>query len=115
MYVIESILFKLNTGSTFMSNSKPLNIILIIADQFRADCLSALEHPVVKTPNLDRLAADGKQAWIREYAAATRAVLAQRLDEKGAGFWELIFSAPVIFSALIVGATVLLVPLIWPF
>jgi len=36
-----------------------MNILFITADQWRAECLSALDHPVVKTPNLDRLAAEG--------------------------------------------------------
>jgi arylsulfatase A-like enzyme len=36
-----------------------LNVLLITADQFRADCLSAAGHPTVRTPALDRLAADG--------------------------------------------------------
>jgi hypothetical protein len=36
-----------------------LNILLITLDQFRGDCLSCAGHPVVKTPNLDRLAAQG--------------------------------------------------------
>lgn len=35
------------------------NILLILTDQFRFDCLSRLGHPVVRTPNLDALAADG--------------------------------------------------------
>lgn len=35
------------------------NVLLITADQWRGDCLSALGHPVVRTPNLDALAADG--------------------------------------------------------
>ena len=35
------------------------NILLITADQWRHSCLSTLGHPVVKTPNLDALAADG--------------------------------------------------------
>ena len=39
--------------------SSSLNILLITADQFRADCLSAAGHPLVKTPHLDRLAEDG--------------------------------------------------------
>jgi arylsulfatase A-like enzyme len=39
--------------------AKPINILFITADQWRGDCLSALGHPVVKTPNLDDLAADG--------------------------------------------------------
>ncbi|MCC6470165.1 MAG: alkaline phosphatase family protein [Alphaproteobacteria bacterium] len=35
------------------------NVLLITADQWRAECLSGLGHPTVKTPNLDALAADG--------------------------------------------------------
>jgi arylsulfatase A-like enzyme len=37
----------------------PLNILYIMVDQMRADCLSAVGHPVVKTPHLDQLAAEG--------------------------------------------------------
>jgi len=35
------------------------NVILITADEWRSDCLSATGHPDIKTPNLDALAADG--------------------------------------------------------
>ena len=35
------------------------NILLITLDQFRGDCLSIAGHPIVKTPNLDRLAQNG--------------------------------------------------------
>lgn len=35
------------------------NVLLITLDQFRADALSCAGHPVVKTPNLDALAAAG--------------------------------------------------------
>jgi arylsulfatase A-like enzyme len=35
------------------------NVLLICADQWRADCIGALGHPNVKTPNLDALAQDG--------------------------------------------------------
>ena len=34
------------------------NVLLIIADQWRGDCLGALGHPAVRTPNLDALAAE---------------------------------------------------------
>ncbi len=37
----------------------PKNLLFITADQWRSECLSVLGHPVVKTPNLDALAADG--------------------------------------------------------
>lgn len=36
-----------------------LNVLLITLDQFRADCLSVAGHPLVRTPNLDALAAAG--------------------------------------------------------
>jgi len=36
-----------------------LNVILIIADQFRGDCLGAAGHPDVKTPHLDDLCSHG--------------------------------------------------------
>ncbi|MBV9542609.1 MAG: sulfatase-like hydrolase/transferase, partial [Alphaproteobacteria bacterium] len=39
--------------------NKPLNVLFITADQWRAECLSALAHPLVKTPNLDALAREG--------------------------------------------------------
>jgi arylsulfatase A-like enzyme len=34
-------------------------VLFISADQWRADCLSAVDHPCVRTPHLDRLAVDG--------------------------------------------------------
>lgn len=38
--------------------SRP-NIILLMADQFRGDCLAADGNPAIQTPNLDRLAREG--------------------------------------------------------
>ena len=35
-----------------------MNVLFITADQWRGDCLSALGHTCLKTPNLDRLARD---------------------------------------------------------
>jgi len=45
------------------------NVVFITVDQFRGDCLSLLGHPVVRTPNLDRLAARGV-AFARHYSQA---------------------------------------------
>jgi arylsulfatase A-like enzyme len=39
--------------------AEPLNVLFILADQFRADCLGAAGNPVIQTPNLDALAAEG--------------------------------------------------------
>src|SRR5690348_11191164 len=38
---------------------KQPDILLIMPDQMRGDCLSALKHPVVRTPTLDKLASEG--------------------------------------------------------
>ena len=35
------------------------NVLFVTVDQWRGECLSRLGHPVVRTPNLDRLAARG--------------------------------------------------------
>lgn len=47
-----------------------MNILFITADQWRGECLSALGHPDLKTPNLDRLAGDGV-LFARHYAQTT--------------------------------------------
>ena len=47
----------------------PMNVLLVTLDQFRGDCLSAAGHPVVRTPNLDRLAGDGVRL-ARHYSQA---------------------------------------------
>ncbi len=50
--------------------SAPMNILFITVDQWRGDCLSAMGHPCLQTPNLDRLAAEGT-LFTRHYAQAT--------------------------------------------
>ncbi|WP_407495664.1 sulfatase [Pseudooceanicola sp. MF1-13] len=39
--------------------SRQPNILYIMTDQLRADCLGCYGHPLIKTPNIDRLAAQG--------------------------------------------------------
>ena len=43
--------------------------LLITLDQFRGDCLSSAGHPLVRTPHLDRLAAEGVR-FARHYSQA---------------------------------------------
>ncbi len=38
---------------------RPRNVLLVTADQWRGDSLSALGHPVVRTPHFDALASEG--------------------------------------------------------
>jgi arylsulfatase A-like enzyme len=47
-----------------------LNVLLITADQWRGDCLSAVGHSLARTPNLDRLAAHGV-LFARHHGQAT--------------------------------------------
>lgn len=47
-----------------------MNVLFVTADQWRGECLSCLGHPAVRTPNLDRLAADGV-LFARHFAQAT--------------------------------------------
>ena len=35
------------------------NVVVLLADDLRPDCLSMFGHPIVKTPNLDKLLANG--------------------------------------------------------
>ena len=39
-------------------SDKP-NILILMTDQQRADCLSCADHSIVKTPNMDALANEG--------------------------------------------------------
>jgi arylsulfatase A-like enzyme len=45
------------------------NVLFVTADQWRGECLGALGHPVVRTPTLDALAAQGV-CFRRHYAQA---------------------------------------------
>ncbi len=53
-----------------MANEARPNVLLITLDQFRADCLGAAGHPLVRTPHLDALAAAGVR-FARHYSQAT--------------------------------------------
>ena len=46
-------------GSVVRAAEGPPELLIIMPDQMRGDCLSILDHPAVKTPTLDRLAGEG--------------------------------------------------------
>ena len=50
--------------------TKPINFIVIFADDLGYGDLSAFGHPTIKTPNLDRMASEG-QKWTNFYAGAS--------------------------------------------
>lgn len=55
---------------------KPRNILLIMTDQMRGDCLGAAGHPDVKTPYLDTLAARGVR-YTNAYTAVPSCIAAR--------------------------------------
>ncbi len=56
---IGAIPLSLGSSITFASDAPKPDILLIMPDQMRGDCMSGLAHPVVRTPYLDALAAEG--------------------------------------------------------
>ena len=62
-------------------NNKP-NIVILMSDQFRGDCLSILDHPDVKTPYLDTLAAEG-QLFENAYSACPTCIPARAIMYTG--------------------------------
>lgn len=71
-----------------MTDIKP-NIVLLIADQWRWDCMGILGHPVVETPNLDNIFAKGT-IFTQAYSAvpsciAARTALLTGLSQKSHG------------------------------
>ena len=42
-----------------MATQKPKNFLIFISDEHRKDAMGCVGHPIVKTPNLDALAARG--------------------------------------------------------
>jgi len=56
--LIAALLFAPLAGLASADASK-LNICLLLADDLRPDCLSMFGHPVAKTPNIDKLCANG--------------------------------------------------------
>ncbi|MDB6054238.1 MAG: arylsulfatase family protein [Verrucomicrobiales bacterium] len=60
---LPAIAFVLSMGLVFLSSAlgaeKPMNILVLLADDWRFDTLGVSGNPVVKTPNIDRLAGEG--------------------------------------------------------
>lgn len=52
------------------------NVVMIIVDQMRGDCLSHLNHPTVETPWLDHLAREGV-SFTRAYSAVPSCIAAR--------------------------------------
>ncbi len=66
--------------------SRP-NVIFIMADQMRGDCMSCDGHPVVETPNLDHLAARGTR-FPHAYTAVPSCIPARSTVMTGMDQWH---------------------------
>lgn len=82
------ILFGLGFGTraTAEAPEPPRNILLIVSDDHRSDVLGCADHPIVRTPNIDRLAAEGirfENAFAQaSICAASRASILTGLPER---------------------------------
>ena len=63
------------------------NILLLMCDQFRGDCLGADGNPIIRTPNLDRLAAEGA-LFRRAYSSLPSCTPARATLLTGWGAWR---------------------------
>jgi arylsulfatase len=66
----------LSIGTEFAMNERP-NIVLIMTDQQRGDCLSAEGHPVLLTPNMDNIGFQGAR-FRRAYSTCPVCIPARR-------------------------------------
>jgi arylsulfatase len=69
-----------------LASSTP-NLLLLMDDQHRGDCLSCAGHPAVKTPNLDRLAAEGVR-FQHAYSSTPTCTPARAALLTGQGPWD---------------------------
>ena len=56
-------------GQVAMAAAPKPDILFLMPDQMRGDCLSLLGHPAVRTPNLERLASEGREGAYGFYEA----------------------------------------------
>lgn len=72
--------------------AKAQNVLLLMADEHQANAMSCLDHSVVKTPNLDRLARHGTR-FQNAYTPSpicvpARASFATGLYSHQTGYWD---------------------------
>src|SRR4051812_30314593 len=57
------------SGSANAAGPRRPNILFLVADEYRHDCFGVAGHPIVKTPNFDKLAKEGVR-FTHAYAAS---------------------------------------------
>jgi choline-sulfatase len=71
--------------------TKPMNLLIVMADEHAANCVGSYGHPIVKTPNIDRLTKRGAR-FTNAYTASpicmpARAAFATGLYPHQTGYW----------------------------
>lgn len=74
--------FRVNT----VKRERP-NVLLLMADQLRVDCVGAYGNAVIRTPNLDRIAREGVR-FLTAYSAAPTCTPARSALLTGMGPWR---------------------------
>ena len=79
------------TDEDALMSKRPMNIVFITTDQMRADSLACVGNPIARTPNLDRLAAEGALAE-RVYVAQplcmpSRSTIITGMTPRAHGVW----------------------------
>ncbi len=67
------------------------NICLLLADDLRADCIGALGHPIVKTPNIDRLVERGlifRRAYTLGSHVSAVCIPSRQMILRGVGYFR---------------------------
>jgi len=81
-----------------MSMSERPHILILMADQQRADCIGCAGHPQIKTPHLDRLAAEGMRfaqaATVSPICMPARASFINGLYPHNHGMWTNVGEMP---------------------
>ena len=57
--------------------TKPANLLFIMSDEHQSRAMGCAGHPIVKTPNMDRMAADGTR-FTAAYTASPICVPARK-------------------------------------
>ena len=76
-YVLPAVLCALCGASLAAEKPPRPDVLVIMPDQMRGDCLSILDHPVVRTPHFDALARGGA-LFRRAYTTAPSCIPARR-------------------------------------
>ena len=97
-------LLSVTVSALAVETPKAPNIVFFLADDLRPDCLGILGHPIVKTPNIDKLVEDGfifRHAYIVGSNAAAVCRPSRTMIQTGQSFFrKKNFTTPILAQTL---------------